>query len=41
MTQLMDPPMFPSIFGTVIIQGMVVMAVGLLGKTIKSVYFLQ
>jgi len=30
MTQLMDPPMFPSILGTIILQGMVVMAVGLL-----------
>jgi len=35
MTQLMDPPMFPSIFGTVILQGMVVMAVGLLGMIIN------
>jgi hypothetical protein len=30
MTQLMDPPMFSSILGTIILQGMVVMAVGLL-----------
>ena len=39
MTQLMDPPMFPSILGTIILQGMVVMAVGLLGMIINLVYF--
>ena len=41
MTQLMDPPMFPSILGTIILQGMVVMAVGLLGMIMKLVFFLN
>ena len=33
----MDPPMFPSILGTFVLQGMLVMAVGLLGTIINGV----
>ena len=34
----MDPPMFPSILGNIVLQGMLVMAVGLLGMIINQVY---